>query len=168
MTGILEVIGSISELRKAIALLKSPEGRKEFSYPNDHFKRIGAALSTIYFPENGILSVLRKIEASEKIDDGDLGTLSDFNQREYQVSDAIDNLVLDYGKSARNSIKQSRIFADIKSRKMSVRGAVQSAVNEALTFGKHVLPNDVAPLIAEIEQLNRDIEEAEHELRQFI
>lgn len=167
MASVLEVLGAVTQIREVVAALKSEKTRQEFGYPNEHFARIGEALSDIYFSDDGILAVLRKIVVGQNVDDEDLARLVEFNQREEPVRNATENLVLDFGKGARNSIKQSAIIGQIRGRKITLRSAVQIAINEALTFNDQVNVDEVSALVAEIEALNRDIQEAEHELRQF-
>ncbi|WP_370163201.1 MULTISPECIES: hypothetical protein [Alphaproteobacteria] len=167
MATVLEMLGAVAQIREAVSALKDEKTRREFGYPNDHFARIGEALSDIYFPDDGILVVLRKIVGGEEVDERDMARLVEFNQREEPVRSATENMVLDYGKGARNSIKQSAVIGQIRNRKITLRGAVQIAINEALTFNHKLNLEEVSALIAEIEALNQDIQEAEHELRQF-
>ena len=168
MTGILDILGAVTQIRDAVSYLKREETRQEFDYPNEHFARIGHALSDIHFNDDGILSVLRKIVAETKIMDKDLERLVEFNQWEEPMRNALENLVLDHGKKARNSIKQSVIIDQIRGRKLTLRSAVQMAINEAITFDKDVNIGEVARLVEEIEALNHDIQEAEHALRNYI
>lgn len=168
MAGVLEVIGAVGQIRDAVSSMKREESRREFDYPNEHFARVGHALSDIHFDDEGILSVLRKIVAESKLTEEDRERLVEFNQREELVNSALENLVLDHGRKARNSIKQSAIISQIRGRKFSLRSAVQIAINEAVTFDKEVNINEVARLVTEIEALNHDIQEAEHALRQYI
>lgn len=167
MASVLEVIGAVAQIREAVSALKDDKNRRELGYPNDHFARIGQALSDIYFYDEGILAVLRKIVDGQNVDDGDIARLVEFNQREEPVRNATENLVLDFGKRARNSIKQSAVIGQIRNRKITLRSAIQIAINEALTFNDQLNLEEVSALVAEIEALNRDIQEAEHELRQF-
>ena len=167
MAGILEVIGALGQIREAVSSMKREESRLEFDYPNEHFARVGHALSDIHFSDTGILGVLRKFVADEKLTDEDRKRLVDFNQREENMRNALENLVLDHGRKARNSIKQSAIIGQIRGRKFTLRSAVQIAINEAITFDKDVNVNEVAQLVAEIEALNEDIQEAEHALRLY-
>jgi len=148
--------------------MKREKSRKEFDYPNEHFARIGRALSDIHFDDGGILAVLRKIVADGKLSEEDRGRLVEFNQQEEQMRNALENLVLDHGRKSRNSIKQSAIIGQIRGRKFTLRDAVQIAINQAITFEEDVNIDEVARLVAEIEALNHDIQEAEHELRQYI
>jgi hypothetical protein len=168
MPSIVEVIGAVAQIRDAISSLSKVDTRREFGYPNDHFARIGRALSDIYFPEEGILSVLRKLALGDKLSLADKQRLVEFNQREEPLRNAIENLVLDYGIRSRNSIQQSRIISDIRGRKITLRSAIQLAINEAVTFDKKVPVEQIASLVVEIEALNRNIEQAEHDLRQFM
>lgn len=168
MANVLEVIGAVTQIREAVSAMKREKSRQEFDYPNEHFARIGQALSDIHFDDEGVLSVLRKIVASEELAEEDRKRLVEFNQREEPMRNALEGLVLDHGRKARNSIKQSTIIGQIRGRKFTLRSAVQIAINEAITFDQDVSVDEVAQLIAEIEALNRDIEEAEHELRQYI
>ena len=167
MASVLEVLGAVTQIREAVSALKHEKTRQEFGYPNDHFARIGQALSDIYFSEDGILSVLRKIVDRQNVDDDDMERLVEFNQREEQVRNATENLVLDFGKRSRNSIKQSAIIGQIRNRKITLRSAVQIAINEALTFDEVLDLEEVSALVTAIEALNQEIQDAEHELRQF-
>ena len=167
MTSILEVISAVAQVREAIASLRSGKGRKEFTYPNEHFARIGNSLSGIYFEDDGILFLLRKIQSGVKLDDNDRILLREFNQREEIVNNHIENLVLDHGRRARNSIQQSRIISAIAGRKVSLREAIQRSINEAITFDKKIDLSEISALIREIELLNDEIGRAEHDLRQF-
>lgn len=168
MASLLEVIVAVGQIREAVSSMKRARSREEFDYPNDHFARIGQALSDIHFDDEGILAVLRKIVANEKLAKEDRERLVEFNQWEEPLRNALENLVLDHGKKARNSIKQSAIIRNIRGRKITLRSAVQIAINQAITFDEGVNVDEVARLVAEIEALNRDIQEAEHELRQYI
>lgn len=168
MASVLEVIGAVGQIREAVSSMKREKSRQEFDYPNEHFARIGRALSDIHFDDKGILAVLRKIVANEKLAKGDRERLIEFNQWEEPMRNALENLVLDHGKKARNSIKQSAIIGNIRGRKITLRSAVQTAINQAITFDEGVNVGEVAQLVAEIEALNQDIQEAEHELRQYI
>lgn len=165
---ILEVIGAITQIREAVSSMKREEPRQEFGYPNEHFARVGHALSDIYFSDQGILAVLRKIVAEEKLTEEDEERLLEFNQREEPVRNALEKLVLDHGRKARNSIKQSAIIGQLRGRKSTLRNAVQIAINEAITFNYDVNIDEVARLVAEIEALNRDIQDAEHALRRYV
>lgn len=168
MANIIEVISAVSQIRDAVSALREDSSRSEFGYPNEHFARIGQALSDIYFPENGILSVLKKIKDSESLDAADKKRLVEFNQLEEPLRNAMENLVLDHGRRARNSIQQSQIIGNIRGRKITLRSAVQAAINEAITFDHGIDIAEVAVLVEEIEALNQDIGQAEHELRQFM
>ena len=168
MSSVLEVIGVIRLIRGAISSMKREETRQEFEYPNEHFARIGHALSDIHFDDEGILAVLRKIVAGDELREEDRARLVEFNQREEPVKNALENLVLDHGRKARNSIKQSAIFGQICGRKFTLRSAVQAAINEAITFDQAANVDEVARLVAEVEALNLDIQEAEHALRKYI
>ena len=92
-----EVIGAIKIIKDAISLLKSPNGRQEFAYPNSHFRTIGTSLSDIYFPETGILGVLRDLLNGDKVTEEHLQRLLAFNERETEINNAVENLVLAYG-----------------------------------------------------------------------
>lgn len=168
MASVLEVIGAVAQIREAVSSMKRQENRQEFDYPNEHFARVGHALSDIHFDDGGILAVLRKIVDSDELTEEERESLVEFNQREEPVRNALENLVLDHGRKARNSIKQSSIIGQIRGRKFTLRSAVQTAINEAITFDQAVNVDEVARLVAEIEALNRDIQEAEHALRQYI
>ena len=168
MASVLEVIVAVAQIREAVSSMQRKESRQEFGYPNEHFARVGHALSDIHFDDEGILAVLRKIVANEKLTGEDRERLVEFNQREELMGSALENLVLDHGRKARNSIKQSAIISQIRGRKVTLRSAVQIAINEAITFDEDVNVDEVARLVAEIEALNQDIQEAEHALRRYI
>ena len=70
-------------------------------------------------------------------------------------------------RKARNSIKQSVIIGQLRGRKSTLRNAVQIAINEAITFDHDVDIDEVARLVTEIEDLNREIQDAEHALRRY-
>lgn len=168
MPNFVEVIGALGQIREAVSALKNDKGRREFGYPNEHFTRIGQALSDIHFSEDGILHVLKRIEATDTIDDEDRRRLVEFNQIEEPMRSSMEDLILDHGRKSRHSLKQSSIINDIRGRKRTLRHAVQSAINHALTFDSEIDMAEVAELVAEIEALNQDIEEAEHALRVFL
>jgi hypothetical protein len=168
MTAILELIDVVSAVREAVSAVGDADARREFKYPNDHFRAIGVALSEIYFRPDGILAVLEGIANGEKPDPAARGRLVEFNQCEGKVDRALDALVLDHGKRARNSIRQSTVMRMIRSSKMTVREGIQFAVNQAVTFDEAVDLEEVSRLIAQIKTLNEEIEKAEHDLRQFL
>ncbi|WP_022723456.1 hypothetical protein [Rhodopseudomonas sp. B29] len=168
MIEIKEIIDVIQITKSAISSLRSNKSRSEFGYPNEHFRKIGSALSAIYFPPDGILFVLKRIARSAAVTEQDKESLRKFNDREEIISNAIENLVLDYGKNAKNSIRQARIIESIRGRKLSIRSAIQFAINEALTFDRPVNHEYVGRLVSAIEDLNLQIEETEHELRRIL
>lgn len=168
MTIILDVITAVTQIRSAVTSMKREETRREFDYPNEHFARIGHALSDIHFADEGILEVMRKIVNKQVISEEDHSRLVEFNQREEPIRNALGNLMLDHGRKARNSIKQSATLRMIARNKISLRNAIQTALNEAITFDEEVKVAEVTRLLSEIEALNRDIQEAEHTLRRYI
>jgi len=168
VTSVLEVIGAVGQIRAAVSSMTREASQQEFGYPNKHFAQIGGALSDVYFDDQGILAVLRKIVAKGRLTEEDRARLVEFNQLEEPMRNAMEKLVLDHGRKAQNSIKQSAIIGKIRGYKFTLRSAVQIAINEAITFDQDVDFDEVARLINEIEALNCDIQDAEHALRRYV
>lgn len=160
--GIPVLIDAVKAVREAVSE-KLPD--KNFTYPNKKFQRIGAALHSIYFADNGILGVLNRIAAGEKVTEKDLSDLVEFNQIEVPIWSAMNALDVGFGHTEGHSMEQYRIFHHVRDVKRSLRRNVQLAINEAVTLGTPIDIKEVSNLIVEIQKLNRVIEKVDHSLR---
>jgi hypothetical protein len=167
MSGLLEVLGFVSYFRDEVRTIKENHRTSEFGFPNKHFARIGGALAYIYFPPDGILSVLKKLASGAMLDDVDKAKLVEFNQREAGIQMSMEQLILDRGRRAPNSLLQTRIMNNLQMSKGTLREGIQNTINHAVTFDEDIDREIVKALVDQIERLNREIEQAEHDLRSF-
>lgn len=125
------------------------------------------ALRSIYFGDDGVLPMLKDIEAGAKVDlDRRKRVLIDFNDGQWDVEKALETI--DFG-SLRNdldlSLKTLKALMLIKGGKSGLRRLIQDEIN---FYGQRgVKPNRkvLRELIAGIEGLNRQIEDLEEKIR---
>jgi hypothetical protein len=163
-----------------LALIKAgldiAKGTKDFlsshkeSGKKDHklYDALCRALRFIYFPDSGVLGLLKDIAAMKPISDERAEkVLTDFNDYEWKARDILMSLSFDRLEEELGlTLATIRVLADIRDGKASLRQAVQDEVN---SYGqKNFRPNKkrIESLISAIEMLNSSIEQIEAVINQ--
>jgi hypothetical protein len=121
-----------------------------------------ADLKVLYFPDNGILFVLRAIERGEPIEASAISDgLLAFNEKEWRVRDALERLVEDVeGISGRMRLDVAKVADE----KEGLRVQLQEVLNPWFTSGPRVRGTEAGVLISKILELNAAIDAVEDAL----
>jgi hypothetical protein len=123
--------------------------------------RVVQSLRQIYFTPTGSLSLLAVLaegetptaEMCERV-------LPRFNDVEFRVDQAL-NEIEDLFEDRNISLRAATILREIAYGKRRIRREIQELVNEALTYGHRVDPQDAKAVLAAVKALNSAIESVE-------
>jgi hypothetical protein len=157
-SGLAAIKAVIDAVKSIKAVLPKAEERDR-RLQND----VTGALRKLYFTPRGILSLLHQVADGEEItQDRIQQALSDFNDREWQVAEALQRIDFHYLRNEFGlSLATLRVLEQLQYGKFDLRRAVQREVNFYGQSG--IKPNKPAAkrLIAAIETLNAEIEDIE-------
>jgi outer membrane murein-binding lipoprotein Lpp len=124
------------------------------------------ALRSIYFGPDGVLPVLKEIAAGTSVDPERLQrALTDFNDGQWNVERALSKINFsNLGKVLDLSLKNIKTLTNISYGKSQLRSQIQREIN---FYGQRGNKSDrelLKVLIAEIENLNAQIEELEEKI----
>lgn len=123
--------------------------------------RVVGALRSIYFTPAGSLSLLAMLaEGETPSQEMCERVLTGFNDVEFRVDRALSDIE-DLFEDKTVSLNAARILREIAYGKRRIRSDIQELVNEALTFGKRVEPQDAKAALAAVKALNSAIEAVE-------
>ena len=121
-----------------------------------------ATLRSIYFSPPGVVKVVDRLIAGEELDEDDLQPLRDFNDAEWNVGYALEQI--SYTKLAsdfRVSLATARQLDMIRYGKVGIRKAVKESINGYGQDDFAVNIESLKKLKVDIEILNEQIEELE-------
>jgi len=147
------------DIAKIVKELASSPQKKDLRF----YDELCRALRFIYFPDTGVLGLLRDVAADKPISEERLQkVLPDFNDYEWKIREILDSLGFDRLENELDlSLATIRVLQQIRDGKAGLRQAVQGEIN--LYGQRNFKPNKdrIKSLIEGIEKLNSEIEGAE-------
>lgn len=162
----LEVVQSINAALELANHVKLDAAKAADARRVEHLRAVNQALRRIYFSPRGVVALLELIAKGLEPTEAQIAAiLPDFNDFEYRMGRFIDRLDPEHEHgNAHLTLKAERLLREIAYGKRGVREGVQALLNEALTRGERIAPEDASDLLKQIRQLNTAIEDAEEAL----
>jgi hypothetical protein len=152
---------NLATIKAGLEIVKALARREQKDHRlND---QVCKALRTLYFTPKGLLGLLKELERGNGVASNELRErLINFNDREWQVSRALDALDFEQlQRDLRLSLATAKTLDQIRLGKMSLRRDIQEEVNYYGQRGRKPNLDKLRALVGAIEELNSKIEEAE-------
>ena len=135
-------------------------------YANEDYQRLGEALESLHFGENGVLPILRTLAEGREIPEDAVERIYGFQPTDPDVSEALARVMDAVADREKLSLANREKLRALSKAKTGIRWNISRFAEKELHSKGIAKRKDIARLVSRIEKFNEAIEEFEQKLRQ--